>query len=252
MLVLLHGFSGSPASWDALMPHVPTHVEVFRPALFGHGSGWRERPVASFEGEVDRLGETLARTAGPHQLCGYSMGGRVALALLCAQPALFRSAVLVGAHPGLETHNKRHERMRVDKARAAQLRDEGLAAFMDTWESLPLFETQQRIVGDVLERQRAVRLSHDPEGLARSLEVLGLGQMRDLRPSLKDIALPVTLLVGELDYNFRLLAEEMSNRLPDARVLTVAGVGHNVVLEAPEAVAEALRRADRPSSAPAS
>ena len=132
------------------------------------------------------------------------------------------------------------------------LRTEGMAAFVDSWESLPLFETQQRLLDDVLERQRKVRLAHDPEGVARSLDVLGLRKMPDLRPSLSAVDLPVTLLVGELDYNYRLLAEEMSSELPDARVLTVAGVGHNVVLEAPEAVAEALRRANRSTPAVAS
>lgn len=245
MLVLLHGFSGGPRSWDRLMGLLPTDVDVARPTLFGHGSDWNERPVTSFAEEVRRLGEEFGRFAGPHQLCGYSLGGRVALALLAENPTLFRSAVIIGAHPGLKTAGSRAERLKVDQGRAELLRTEGVEAFVDDWETFPLFETQQRLVGDVLEAQRELRVSHDQEGLARSLEVLGLGQMPDLRPALKDVNRPVTLLVGELDYNFRLLAEEMSRLLPSARVLTVAGVGHNVVLESPEAVAEALARADR-------
>ena len=252
MLVLIHGFSGGPASWDALMPLLPTETEVLRPTLLGHGSGWRESSVETFVDEVERIAETLARTAGPHQLCGYSLGGRVALGLLASHPRLFNSAVVIASHPGLKTPGKREERIKVDRGRAEQLRTEGMAAFVDSWESLPLFETQHRLLDDVLERQRKVRLAHDPEGVARSLDVLGLGKMPDLRPSLSAVDLPVTLLVGELDYNYRLLAEEMSSELPDARVLTVAGVGHNVVLEAPEAVAEALRRANRSTPAVAS
>ena len=53
--------------------------------------------------------------------------------------------------------------------------------------------------------------------------------------------MPVELVVGERDEKFRAIAERMEAALPDARLHVVAGAGHAVQLEAPDAVADLLR-----------
>ena len=68
----------------------------------------------------------------------------------------------------------------------------------------------------------------------------GLAQMPDYRPQLAGLSLPVRLLVGEDDEKFRRLAAEMASLLPRATVTTVAAAGHNLILEAPQAVAAAI------------
>lgn len=52
--------------------------------------------------------------------------------------------------------------------------------------------------------------------------------------------MPVSLLAGERDTKFTALAQEMARRIPRASVTVVAGAGHAVHLERPEAVVEAL------------
>ena len=64
--------------------------------------------------------------------------------------------------------------------------------------------------------------------------------MPPLWDRLGELAMPVTLVVGERDAKFRAIAERMAERLPDAEVVVVAGAGHAVALEDPEAVAEAI------------
>ena len=66
--------------------------------------------------------------------------------------------------------------------------------------------------------------------------------MPPLWDRLGELAMPVTLVVGERDAKFRALAERMHERLPDGEIVVVAGAGHAVALEAPEAVAEAIAR----------
>jgi 2-succinyl-6-hydroxy-2,4-cyclohexadiene-1-carboxylate synthase len=46
--------------------------------------------------------------------------------------------------------------------------------------------------------------------------------------------------VGERDEKFRAIAERIEAGLPSARLHVVAGAGHAVHLEAPDAVAEAI------------
>src|SRR5688572_32726773 len=101
-LVLIHGFTGSPASFDDLavrLSAVPA-TRLHRPALVGHADAVRHSSQ-SFEQEVDRVADHLrqAGAAGAH-LCGYSLGARVALGLLARHAFLFRSVTLIGLHPG--------------------------------------------------------------------------------------------------------------------------------------------------------
>ena len=79
--------------------------------------------------------------------------------------------------------------------------------------------------------------SYTPDGLACALRDLGTGMLPSLWNRLGQLAVPVTLVVGERDQKFRDIAGQMAERIPDARVEVVPGAGHAVHLEAPEALA---------------
>ncbi|MBW1760398.1 MAG: alpha/beta fold hydrolase [Deltaproteobacteria bacterium] len=242
MWLLLHGFTGSPRSWDRVVDAAGLEQTPLMPTLVGHGRDWQVREVESFESEVTRL-VPLASSAGqPRLLCGYSMGARVALGLLARQPHLFDAALLIGVHPGLTNEAARSERRQVDASRAHSLRDEGLEAFVAAWEELPLFASQRDLSPEVRAGQQNIRLGHEPEGLARAVEMLGLAEMPNYRPAIAALEVPITLMTGALDAKFSEIADTIAaeNTHVDAEV--VDGVGHNVVLEAPAAVAAALKR----------
>ena len=92
-LVLLHGFSGTRRAWDGVIERLdPERYLPLALDLPGHGEAVdAERPI-TFEGCAEAV---LAEAPERFALCGYSMGGRVALALTLAHPALVRSLVLV-------------------------------------------------------------------------------------------------------------------------------------------------------------
>ena len=244
-LVLVHGFTGSPASFDELLPYLLARqpaVRVFRPALLGHGA--RPDPVPRrFEQEVDRLAGEIrgAGFSGAH-LCGYSLGARVALGLLARHARLFSSATLISVHPGLGGDAERAARVGGDERWCQLLLRQGSARFLRTWEEQPLFATQQALPAARLARQRAIRHGHTADGLQQSLRVLGLGRMPDLRGVLRVQPLRVELLVGALDAKFLTLALELARAAP-VRLQRVEGAGHNLLLEAPEHVARVLTRA---------
>lgn len=244
MWLLLHGFTGSPRSWNRVIAHAGLEPVPLIPALAGHGSDWRGRDVESFENEVTRLVSLASSADRPRLLCGYSMGARIALGLLVREPHLFDAAVLIGVHPGLLDEATRVERREVDASRARLLREKGLAAFVAAWEELPLFASQRAVSPDGLADQRDIRLGHDTEGLARALEVLGLAEMPDYRRALLSLEIPITLMAGSLDGKFSAIAAQLAKQNASVDVETVEGVGHNVVLEAPAAVAAVLHRVE--------
>jgi len=240
MWTLLHGFTGSPESYSRVVRHLGVEQRPFIPALSGHGGDWRGRAADSFEDEVSRLLALLADVERPRLVCGYSLGARVALGMLSRAPSMFDGAVLVGLHPGLDGASARDERRALDAGRARLLREEGLAAFIETWEALPLFASQRSLPSNLLAKQRERRLAHDPEGLARSLEVLGLAEMPNYRGSMASLDVPVTLLTGSLDIKFSKTAKQLADQNVRLQSKLVDGVGHNVLLEAPSVVATAM------------
>lgn len=240
-LLLLHGFAGTPAGWAEVVEHLTGEFLVAAATLPGHGRRADDVP-ASFEEVLERLNAALVQLhAGPWRVGGYSMGARVALGLLVRNPERFGIASLVGVHPGLRSDEERRERLAWERGWAHLLRNEGIDAFLDKWEAQPLFATQAHLPAVQRAAIRAVRRSHHPEGLARALEVLGLAAMPNYWPVLRDIRVPVRLVVGERDSKFRLIAEAVAQELANARLHLVPAVGHNVPLEAPGAMASLLR-----------
>ena len=93
---------------------------------------------------------------------------------------------------------------------------------------------------DVLERAHADRLRSTPAGLARALRGLGTGALPSLWERLGELAMPVTLVVGERDQRFLGIARQMAERIPAAELVVVPATGHAVHLEAPGRVAAIL------------
>lgn len=239
-VVCLYGFSGAPESWDDVVAEVAADVD--RPHVVGHDPG-DAIDSRTFEDEVDRLARRYRERgwSGLH-LAGYSQGGRLALGLLVRHRELFAAATLIGVSPGLESEAARRARRAADEELARRLEDEGLEGFLEHWEALPLFASQRRLPAARLAAQRALRRRHRPEALARALRVLGLGKMPSYWPELPRIDVPVQLLAGALDAKFADLARRMAALLPRATVEIVPEAGHNLPLEVPRRVAEAIRR----------
>lgn len=249
-LVLLHGFTGDASSWDAVLealPPLPSPVSLHRPLLLGHGPApGGARAPATFADEVARLSLLLPEDPDLH-LCGYSLGARLALGLLCHEPGRFASATLIGVNAGLaegpDGLGERALRQQADEGWARLLEHEGLPAFLDAWEAQPLFASQRRLPPPLQEAQRQRRSCHRAAGLAQALRVLGLARMPDYRPFLPLIQAPVHLLSGAEDDKFLRIARALLPRLRRGELTVVPGAGHDLPLEAPATVAAALRQA---------
>lgn len=239
-LVLLHGFLGAPAAWDGVLDALRYQGPVLAPALSGHAGA---PVVASFQAEVDRLAAAIedAGLRDAH-LVGYSLGGRLATGLLATHPERFSRATLLSAHPGLRTEPERQARRASDGAWANRLAREGLDPFLDAWEAQALFDSQAALPEPARAAWRRLRAAHDPASVAVGLGPLSLGEMPDYTSRLAGLAAPVTVLTGALDLKFLALAPALCALFPRSARHSIPGAGHNLPLEAPSAVAEALHR----------
>jgi 2-succinyl-6-hydroxy-2,4-cyclohexadiene-1-carboxylate synthase len=234
-LLLLHGFTQTRQSWRRTIAALDgRYTRTVAPDLPGHGQLTERRPVS--------LAATLAYLAAlvdvPHVLGGYSMGGRIALHAALARPRLVERLVLAGASPGLAEEAERAQRRAADEALADRIEAIGVEAFAAEWGGQELFAGQPERVAAAA---HADRLRNTAHGLAAALGGLGTGVMPPLWDRLAELAMPVTLVVGERDAKFRAIAGRMAPAIPSCRVVVVDGAGHAVQLEQPEVVAAAIR-----------
>ena len=98
-LVLLHGFSGTRHAWDRVTAQLS--AQRYTPLaldLPGHGDAVEQDAPIGFDSCVAHV---LARSPERFALCGYSLGGRVALHLALSAPERVSHLVLVSMSAGI-------------------------------------------------------------------------------------------------------------------------------------------------------
>ncbi len=180
----------------------------------------------------------LALASGPLAVCGLSMGGYVAQAMLRLAPERVRRVLLMstGARPDTPEAARR---------RRAQL---ALASRPGT----RFLGVSPRMLPDLLHPDRLADPSLGEAVLAMAARVGREGFRRQLtavlrrpdeRPFLRALTLPATVMVGEGDrVTPPALAMELAALLPAARLVVLGRCGHLPPLEDPEAVTSAMRR----------
>ncbi len=239
-LVLLHGFTGSARSWDAVADAWAERFRVLAVELIGHGRSdapanarryGMERAAGDLAALLDALG-----IAGTH-LVGYSLGGRVSLRFAIQHPDRVASLVLESASAGIDDDAERAARRARDEVLADRLERDGIERFVDLWEREPLFATQRALPASVRAALRATRLAQRPHGLANSLRGMGAGTAEPLWDRLARVRAPVLVVTGALDVRYCEIAARLAAALPRGRHAVVAGAGHAPHLEHPTILA---------------
>jgi len=243
-LLLLHGFTGSADAWRDLIPLLGKRTRALAIDLPGHGPSGGEgffpdriTLAACVAGVRQRLDELDIQDC---VLLGYSMGGRVALRFALDHPARVSGLVLESASFGIHDPEARAARRKADEALAEKLLGDGIAAFVDAWMRQPLFASQAALPGALLSREKAMRMDHRPEGLAACLRGLGQGSVPPVWEELPSLRMPVLLLAGEGDAEYRDAVRKAAPLIQRARVEIISGAGHTIHLEQPSAFAAAV------------
>jgi 2-succinyl-6-hydroxy-2,4-cyclohexadiene-1-carboxylate synthase len=236
-IVLLHGFTGSAAGWGRFGELLRERLTTVAVDIAGHGQS--DKPA-----EIDhyRMPQVVADIARAVELAGfargawlgYSMGGRTALHVAAAFPQSVERLALIGASAGIAEAGGRAARVADDERLAGRIIFEGVPAFVDYWESIPLFASQRNLPEELRQEIRTGRLACDPIGLANSLRGMGTGAQEPLHGRLGELPMPVLAMAGELDTRYAATAQDLAARLPRGRAAIVPAAGHAAHIENPE------------------
>ena len=234
-LVLLHGFTGSQASFASLREDLSRDHRILTFDLPGHGGTRVDSSAFPMSGAAQALREALdTLEVGSFSLLGYSMGGRLAIYLALELGARIDALILESTSDGIADAGERRARREADDALAASIEHDGIEAFVDRWERLPLFASLRDLPAARLRTLREERLCSNPGGLAESLRQMGTGSQPWLGDQLAEIQAPTLVITGDQDVKFNTIGSRLSASIPGARRAVVAGAGHVPHLEQPE------------------
>ncbi len=235
-LVLLHGWCLHGGVWDALAQRLAASFRLHVVDLPGHG---RSRDVAfgALDDVVDEVAACCPEGAG---VCGWSLGGLVALRLATRHPARVGALALVSATPRF--------------ARAPGwphgMAPATLAAFADGLGAAP-GKTIRRFLDlcahggpDARRGSRelaAILAQRETPSAADLASGLALLAHADLRSEVPAIGVPAIVVHGERDALVPVAAARwLAASLPAARLTEIAGAAHVPFATHPDAVALAL------------
>jgi 2-succinyl-6-hydroxy-2,4-cyclohexadiene-1-carboxylate synthase len=228
-VVFLHGFAGTARHWDRV-------IAALAPGRF--------EPIALELTQADPLTPggvadlVAASTSQPFVLAGYSMGARLALHTALAIPERVSRLVLVSGSAGIEDQAARAARAAADEALATSIEHGSIDEFIERWSAVALFADDPPWVREevALEQRRCT-----PAVLAECLRTLGPGAMEPIWDRLAELVMPVAIIAGERDDAYVAAGRRLAAAIADVTFVLAPGAAHRVALEAPTAVADALR-----------
>lgn len=238
-VVMLHGFMQTGMSWAAVADALAQLGRcVYAIDFIGHGKSSKPQQPNFYTYDaaacsvVAFLEEVACTPEFPRaHVIGYSMGGRIALAVAQKATTKVYSLTLESCNLGCATEEERAEAAARNNGWAAQLRSQGIQPFVEYWEGLPLFATQREMGFDALLREE--RLANNAEAMALCLEGMGKHAMplqEDSMGMLVATWLPIKYVWGYEDEKQASVAHLFGHEGFD---VSSFGTGHNVHLEAP-------------------
>jgi pimeloyl-ACP methyl ester carboxylesterase len=239
-VLLIHGFATSLHTWEAVAQGLEGGHRVIRVDLPGFGLTGADpsgdytdaRAHAILLALLDRLG--VARP----DVVGSSMGGRIAWGLAAAHPGRVRRLVLLApdgfASPG-RPYDAQPRKPLIAYVLPYVLPERMLRGMLRNTYGDPT-----RMTEDAVTRTRDMLLA--PGVRQAILDRMATDRLTPPEPRLRRIAAPTLLLWGELDRAIPVgHAADYLRELRDARLVTMPGIGHVPMEEAPEATVAALR-----------
>jgi pimeloyl-[acyl-carrier protein] methyl ester esterase len=235
-LLLIHGWGMHGGIWDNVVPLLAQRFRVHCVDLPGHGMSAPQGDCS-----LDTLAGILsAQFDEPLNVCGWSLGGQVALRWARLAPQQVQRLVLVASTPcftaredwlfGMAPASLQQFAAELERDHAATLR-RFLALQMRG------SANERELLTDLRSRLFS-RGEPDVNALRGGLEIL---RDADLRAELSAIHQPTLLIAGERD---RLTPPEasfyMAQTLPDARLVEIAGAAHAPFLSHPENFVEQI------------
>lgn len=236
-VLFIHGFTGDSSDWDeidSLLDHRHNYFYLDLP-----GCGKSDKPASpdyyTQQGLRELISEFLSLIIKKKVvLCGYSMGGRIALSVATSIHHFVTGLILESTSPGLSDEEERAARIKSDIEWIGLLDKEGVRFFTEKWMETELFRRLRSIMpGEKYGALVAKKSSNSSLVLINYLKEFGTGIMSHLWGSLEDIDFPVLLLSGGEDIKYSSIMRKMQEKMSSAEWKSVENCGHNIHIEQP-------------------
>jgi len=255
-VLLLHGQPGTGASWDPVTRLLEPDVRVLAPDRIGYGAtAGTARGLAD---NAELMAEFLeSRKATPATVVAHSWSGGVAVLLATRYPEAVSNLVLVGAACTPDSVDAIDRLLDVPGLRDVLT----VAGLLAIGEVLPRMRRLVRYVPESVRDQLSTALP-DQSVLGGERGALGrhkrsfmieqralMDELPSVTAALGDLAVPVAVVGGAWDLVVRPeAAETLAKATPGAELIMFPRAGHFVARDAPEALAEVIRRYARTAS----
>ncbi|UQZ33523.1 alpha/beta hydrolase [Paenibacillus sp. PK3_47] len=232
VILLLHGFCGSSAYWEKVIPYLGAGYRVIAPDLRGHGAS--DAPAGPYS--IDQMADDViflldALEVKKCYLFGHSMGGYIALSLAERYSSRLQGFGLIHSTGYPDSEEAREKRLKS----VSTIQNDGITDFVDGLVPglfAPGAEQQ------LLERAREIGYSTPPRGAAGA--ALAMRERPDRREIIPAVGLPVLLVAGAED---GIVPAERTFTSESANVTkaVISGAGHMSMYEAPQRLSEIIK-----------
>ena len=234
-LLMLHAFPLDASMWDGQVAELSDRYRCLRPDFWGCGSSPPPTGTVTIDGFAAAvLAELDARGVAEFSVCGVSMGGYMAFAVLRAAPGRVRAVVLSNTRAAADGTEARAGRV----AMADQVRAGGVEAIVDPMTDRLLCERcrgEAHIADPVRGR---IRRCTDG-GVIAALDAIAARP--DSTAMLGRLDVPVLVVCGTDDVIVPIAeSRAMAAAIPGARLVEFEGHAHLASLEQPQRYAASV------------
>ncbi|MBE0514527.1 alpha/beta hydrolase [Sulfurimonas sp.] len=234
-IIFIHGFPFEHTLWDDVIEQLKDDYYCISYDLRGFGSSEVGHGQYTMESYVDDL-ETLISRLGLEQviLCGFSMGGYIALR---ANERLQNLKALILANTSTSSDN---DEAKLKRAKAIQgIEKEGVEPFLESFFTAAFTQSYLKEHQDRIALLKEKILTFDPIGVKGGL--LAMISRTDTTQSLEKT--PTTLLIGASDDAIIApkIMKEIASKMKNSHYVELQDSGHVSMLEKPKEFVKALK-----------
>lgn len=235
-IILLHGFCGSSAYWNKIVPALSPSYQVVAVDLRGHGgSSAPDEPytMERFAEDLSLLVDKLA--CGPVHLFGHSLGGYVTLAFAQKYADKLKSFGLIHS-----TGYPDDEAAKANRDKGAEnIRENGMEPFIKALVPKLFAPGHVSTMPEDVQLAKEIGFATKPTGAIQTLK--GMRDRADRNDVLTSTNLPVLLVAGKED---QVIPSEKTFVVngPNVDQVLLGHAGHMGMLEEPEKLIEAIVR----------
>ena len=241
-VVLLHGLAEDHRSWDSVAAHLGSFT-TYAVDLRGHGRTTAGQGSGTLSQLSDDLIMFLTTVSGPAAVVGYSLGGTIGLKAATAAPDLIRHLVVVATSSVVGRAAAGFFAGRIAQLESGD--STGFAAGLRDDTALQIV-TEADLDSLAADRVAAVGDGHGYINAARAM--IGI-RAEPLNPLLSRITAPLDIVGADRDvFCPRRASDIIADAVPHSRFHEIAGAGHLLSVDRPEAYGRLLARLLRGSA----